>query len=152
MAAISSIIAAVAAAASLASGVGSAVGAFGGKKTAAPPLPAPVAPGPAADLSKESILDQAGGQLNLSAPKWAGITDDMTSLQKRAKIASFGTSGDSRYSDTSVRDLYKNLALSDYKAGNYDPLGVEYQYAENVLNAKPRERTAESLISAILRG
>lgn len=150
---IETVIAAVAAAAALAQAGASLAGSQRGPSGELPPIAPPAAPpGPAKDLDRGQILGQTPGQLNLAAPNWAGINDDMTSLQKRSKIAAFGTSGDSRYADSSIRDLYKNLALADYKAGSYNPLDVEYQYAENVLGAKPRARTAESLISAILRG
>lgn len=151
MAAITSIIAGITAAASLATGIKGIVSSGGSKSSAPAPVAAPLPPGPPADLTKDGILGQPSAP-NLAAPRWAGISDNMTGLQKRAKIATYGTSGDSRYADSSIRDLYKNLALSDYKAGSYNPIDAEYQYAENVLGQKPRERTAESLISAILRG
>lgn len=156
MAAITTIISAIAAAASLASGVAGATGALGGKKSSAPAVTAPSVPaGPAPDLDAKGILGQKP-TASLTAPVWAGLDSGMTNLQKRSKISTLGSQGsDGRYADSAVRDYYKNLLLTDYTEGKGLEGGVlptEYQYAENVLGVKPRERTAESLISAILRG
>ena len=155
MAAITTIISAIAAAASLASGVAGATGALGGKKSSPTITPPAVPAGPAADMDAKGILGQKP-TTSLTAPVWAGLDAGMTNLQKRSKISTLGSQGsDGRYGDSAVKDYYKNLLLTDYTEGKGLEGGVlptEYQYAENVLGVKPRERTAESLISAILRG
>lgn len=126
-----------------------------GKRAPAPVLaPAPLPAGPAADLTKEGIAGQKPGTVG-GPPNFLRFSPDMTPLQRRSAISTYGTQGDGRYSDSATRDYYKNLLLSEYTPEKGLPGGVlpsEYQYAENVLGVKPRERTAESLISAILRG
>lgn len=151
MAALTSIAAAIAAAATLAG----TVKGFTSSKSKTPTITPPsVPPGPAADLTKEGILGQRPGSAP-AAPNFLSFSPDMTNLQKRAAIATFGSQGnDGKYADSATKDYYKNLLLSDYgdKGLAGGALPVEYQYATNVLGVKPRENTAESLISAILRG
>jgi len=153
---IETIIAAVAAAGSLFGGLRGA-GVFGGNNSpAAPTITPPAAPpGPAADLSPDAIAAKRPAAAP-APPSWLGIDPNMTPLQQRAKIATLGTnSNDSRYTDSATRDYYKNLLLTSYNPQSGLPGGVlpqESQYASNVLGAQPRQQTAESLISAILRG
>lgn len=147
---IETIIAGIAAAASLAGGVKGLVGSGGPKAPAIAPPAVPA--GPAPDLTSQGILGQKPAAAP-TAPAWLGISNQMTPLQRRAKIATLGSQGsDARYADSAAKDYYKNLLLTDYTGPGYNVLPQEFQYAENVLGVKPRERTAESLISAIMRG
>lgn len=150
---IETIIAAVAALGSLAGGAKSLFD-RGGKQQIAAPAPAPVPAGPPADLTADQIAAQRGGVP--TAPNFLRFGTGMTNQQKRAQIATLGTQGnDSRWADPATKDYYKKLLVSDYDpakglAGGILP--VERQYAENVLGAKPRADTTESILSAILRG
>lgn len=154
MAAVSTIIAAIAAAATIGS---SAYGlSQSGKSNSAAPqiAPAPVPAGPPADLDAAGLAGRKPSSLN--EPGFLRFSPGMTSLQKRAQIATFGTqSGDSKYSDPATKDYYKNQLLMDYDPVKGLPGGilpVERQYVENVFGVKPRNDSLESLISAMMRG
>jgi|CXWL01.1.fsa_nt_gi hypothetical protein len=115
---------------------------------------APVPAGPAADLTASGIAGQKPSSLN--EPGFLRFSPGMTSLQKRAQIATYGTqSGDSRFSDPATKDYYKNLLLSEYDPAKGLPGGVlpiEKQFASNVFGVQPRADSTESFLSALLRG
>lgn len=153
MAAISTIagvVAALAAAASSAYSISQS-----GKSSKAPDIaPAPVPAGPAADLTAEGLAGKKPSSIN--EPGFLRFSPGMTSLQKRAQIATYGTqSGDSRFSDPATKDYYKNLLLSEYDPAKGLPGGVlpiEKQFASNVFGVQPRADSTESFLSALLRG
>lgn len=152
MAGITAIISAVAALGSLAA---SASQVFGNRKPNTPAIAsAPLPSGPAPDLSSADLAAKKGAPP--TAPNFLQFGTGMTNQQKRAQIATFGTQGsDSRYTDPATRSYYQNLLLSDYDPASGLSGGVlpaERMYAENVLGVKPRGDSAESFLSAILRG
>lgn len=149
MAALTSIIAAVAALGSLAAGASQ----FVGRKSSGPEIaPAPVPAGPPSDLSADELKGRSPTAPPV-APNFLQFGSGMTNQQKRAQIATFGSQGsDSRFTDPATRDYYKKLVNYDYAQPGFNILPVERQFASNVLGAKPRADSAESFLSAILRG
>lgn len=151
---IETIIAAVAAVGSLAGGLKSA-GVFGGDKSPAPTITAAPSPaGPAADLTSGALAGMRPSSVN--EPGFLRFPSGMTSLQKRAQIATYGTqSGDSRYTDPAAKQYLKDEYLNTYDPVKGLPGGilpVERQYASNVFGVQPRNDSTESFLSAILRG
>lgn len=154
MAAVTSIIAALGALGSLAGGLSSA-GVFGGNKSssAPAPAPAPVPAGPPADLTADALAGQKPSSIN--EPGFLRFSPGMTSLQKRANFATMATQGSGPGRDPDAMKWYKDAVLSDYDpakgvAGGILP--IERQLATNVFGVQPRNDSAESFLSALLRG
>ncbi len=108
--------------------------------------------GPPADLTKFQRPLQP-----MEAPAFLEMSGQMSPLQQRSQIATYGSSADdSRYRDPATLDYYRSLVLSDLVGSGggvnpgAEPLPIERQFVTN-LGQTPRADTTESFLSALLR-
>lgn len=129
---------------------------FGGGGKAPSVSPRPIKP-PAVrpDLTNFSSFTPSG----MTAPGFLGLSPEMTSIQRRAAIATGGVAGEgSGFRDPLAFQYYKDLLLGDLldTKGNIKEgasfLPIERQFLEQVMGESLREDSPASFLSAVLRG
>lgn len=118
-------------------------------QAAIPPLPT----GPATQPDRDTFTRPDA----MEAPSFLDFDPIMDDLQRRTKIATYGTSSDqSRYRDPLALDYYRNLAqrsLTDPATGmaTGNPTSADYQFLQRAFGTVPRAQTTASFLSALSR-
>ena len=117
--------------------------------------PLPESPYPGGSQKTENFFSSYRPRTSPASPPHLELDENMTPVQKRTKIATFGTQGDGRYTDSSAKKLYRDLALfslvDDFGGIVGSVLPVERQYGANVLGLS-KTGTDEDFLKALARG